>query len=178
MLENYSLRRLLTIGIVAAMLVIQFPGYSISADSTLSVVTVFIDQGSRIHPGSSREDVVAVFGPPSRVDSRDVPNAHHPVFLDRVHTFHYPGMVIRFYEAMLAGKEFVVDIAVNSDRYQPLSPLKVGSTTVDVERFLGLPHISYNNIWIYDEMHAGLGRVCLRMKDGAVQAILWQFYFD
>lgn len=177
-MPRHTTIRFLTIVLLTVLLVLQRPSYSISADSTLSVASVFIAQGSGIQPDSTRRDVETLFGKPLRVEHKYIKNTHHPYFVDRIHTYHYDGMAIQFYEATLADKEFVVTVAVNSNHHQPVSPVHIGSTQNEVVELLGAPTMIYGNLLIYDEMHAGLGRVCLRMKEGVVQAILWQFYFD
>ena len=163
---------------LVALFVTQMPSYSKTADSTLSAVPAFISQGSRIHPNNTRQEVEQLLGQPLQIETRRIRNAHHPMYVDRLHTYYYNGLAVRFYEAALPGKEFVIAIVLSNPQYRLMGAIGIGSTQSEVIGYLGAPTLLLDDFIIYDATQAGLGRVCLRMESDRVQAIIWDFYFD
>jgi outer membrane protein assembly factor BamE (lipoprotein component of BamABCDE complex) len=154
------------------------PKHTASADSTLSVVSRFIDQGFAVYPGNTRTEIHQHFGRPIRTESKRVRNNHYPIFADRIHTLYYDGLAIKVYEAAIPQQEFVVAIWLNSSAYQLIDGLRIGAEKSAVIKILGVPAFETAKLLIYDEMQSGNGRVCFKVENNVVQEILWEYYFD
>lgn len=163
---------------LAILCVAIVPHHLESADSTLSVVSRFIDQGFAAYPGNTRTEIQQRFGQPIRTEINLARNNHYPVFTDRIHTLYFDGLAIKVYEAAIPQQEFVVAIWLNNRAHQLIDGLNIGAHKREVIEILGTPTIEMGNLMIYDEMQAGIGRVCLKIEQEVVKEILWEYYFD
>jgi hypothetical protein len=100
-------------------------------------------------PGADRRTVESVHGPPAERERAETPNIHHPEITDVIHRYVYPGMGVRFYEAVSTGEEFVTSLVITSGRYRLPFGIGVGMSGDRLVRVLGEPHYRQGDRWVY-----------------------------
>lgn len=175
--HSYRLKLILP-AVMSLVFTAVVPSQSNSADSTVSIISQFIERGVSGYTVETRAEILEHYGPPNRTEVKLVRNIHYPTFLDRIHTLYYDGLVIKTYEAVLPGQEFVIAIFLSGNKYPLVGGLSIGMTGAHIIRTLGRPTIATDSLLIYDEMHTGEGRVCFKMDGDVVRNILWEYYFD
>ncbi|MFW5747908.1 MAG: hypothetical protein ACOCX6_03820, partial [bacterium] len=100
-------------------------------------------------PGADRRTVESVHGSPAEHERSETPNIHHPEITDVIHRYIYPGMSVRFYEAVSTGEEFVTTHVLTSGRYLLPYGIRVGMSGDRLVRVLGEPHYRQGDRWVY-----------------------------
>jgi hypothetical protein len=100
-------------------------------------------------PAADRKTVESVHGDPERHEREETPNVHHPEITDVIHRFIYPGMRVRFYEAVSTGEEYVTTVVLTGERYILPFGIRVGMSGDRLRRVLGQPHFQQEGRWYY-----------------------------
>lgn len=146
-----------------------------------SALAAFLTDGI-VHPGRSREQILARLGAADSVSARTVENRHDPSVTDSVLTLHHDGVIIEIYRAGYDGKEILGSLQIRSDAHlQQSSGIRIGSPAADVRALLGEPTTASATELVYEcDECLVTGHETLRfvLEQGNVRTIHVQYWID
>lgn len=117
-------------------------------------------------------------GSPERSRADTVANQYVLGQVDTVRTLEYPGVEAQIYDAADEGKTFLVRLSLLSSHYATPEGIRVGDSESRVIDVLGAPtrRSSSRGELIYEETGETPTSTVLRVRDGTVVRISWEFY--
>lgn len=97
-----------------------------------------VSRGTLSMLGSSRQEIVAILGPPSAQRSEDVPNRHVPGEMDRMHYLEWEGLQITVHAAPVVEREFLSGVIATGRSAVPISSW-IGRSREELIEELGQP---------------------------------------
>lgn len=117
-------------------------------------------------------------GSPERSQADTVANQYVLGQVDTVRTLEYPGIEAQIYDVTDEGKTFLVRLSLLSPHYATPEGLRVGDSESRIREVLGTPtrRNSSRGEFIYEETGDTPTSMVLRVRDGSIVQISWEFY--
>lgn len=143
------------------------------------VVSQLIQKALQTGGSVSYRTLVQRLGVPQRVETEPIANQYVRGQIDTLRTLVYPGMEALVYDVTSEAKTFLVRLSLSGDQYATPEGLRVGLTEERVIDKLGPPtrRNSATGELIYQETEATPTSMVVRLQEGRVVQIDWEFYF-
>lgn len=143
------------------------------------VVSQLIRTALKSDGSLSYESLIRRLGAPQRVEKVPVANQYVDGQIDTLRTLVYPGVEALVYDVTTEQKTFLVRLSLSSTRYTTPEGLSVGLSEEQVLDQLGPPtrRNSGNGELIYEETEPTPTSMVVKIHNGRVSRIDWEFYF-
>jgi hypothetical protein len=158
---------------------VEAPEPTEAAGPPSDAVSRLIRQALRSDGSVSYASLQRQLGPPRRVEKRPVPNQYVEGQVDTLRTLVYTGLRALVYDVTDTTKTFLVRLSLSSTQYATPEGLRVGLSEQQVLDQLGPPtrrNASVGEL-IYQETEPTPTSMVVRIREGRVVQIDWEFYF-
>jgi hypothetical protein len=159
--------------------IVDRPDPEEEAGPSSDVVSRLIQKALQSEGSVSYRTLVQRLGLPQRVETEPIANQYVRGQVDTLRTLIYPGIEALVYDVANDSKTFLVRLSLSSARYTTPDGLRVGLRKTRVIEALGPPtrHDASAGELIYQETEATPTSMVVRVRDGRVVRIDWEFYF-
>jgi hypothetical protein len=142
-------------------------------------VSQLIQQALRSDGSISYNGLVRQLGAPRRVETETVANQYVDGQIDTLRTLVYTGVRALVYDVTDDPKTFLVRLSLTSTQYVTPEGVRVGLDAAQVRDKLGPPtrRNASRGEWIYQESAPKPTSMVVRVRDGRVVRIDWEFFF-
>ncbi|PSQ95570.1 MAG: hypothetical protein BRD55_10050 [Bacteroidetes bacterium SW_9_63_38] len=143
------------------------------------VVSQLIQRALQSDGSVSYDALVQRLGAPRRVETRPIANQYVDGQVDTLRTLVYTGIEALVYDVKNSPKIFLVRLSISSTQYTTPEGLYVGAKEDQVLNILGTPTRRNDSTGelIYQETDSKPTAMVVRVRNGRVVAINWEFYF-
>lgn len=127
----------------------------------------------------SYEELLQRLGTPAETETETVVNKYVENQTDTLRTLNYTGVRALVYDVTDDSKSFLVRLSISSTEYRTPEGIRVGMSTDHVRDELGPPtrHNRSRGELIYQETGPTPISMVVRIQEGQVAEIGWEFYF-
>jgi hypothetical protein len=143
------------------------------------VVSQVIQDALRSDGSLTYEALLRRLGAPRAVQTEPVPNRYVQNQVDTLRTLVYTGMEALVYDVTNDPKTFLVRLSLSSTQYTTPEGVRVGLPEERLLEQIGPPtrRNAAQGEWIYQESGPTPTSMVVRVRDGRVVQIDWEFYF-
>jgi hypothetical protein len=158
---------------------VERPEPTQEAGPPTDVVSRLIEDALESDGSVSYSTIVQRLGSPQAVRTEPVANQYVRGQVDTLRTLVYTGMEALVYDVTNDTKTFLVRLSLSSTQYSTPEGVRVGFSEERVLEEIGSPtrRNASQGEWIYQESEPTPTSMVVRMRDGRVVRIDWEFYF-
>lgn len=145
----------------------------------------FIDAAPSQWFGTTRDYLMAIFGPPSRTwASPPSPNPYDTLTADTLITLQYDSATFVYYVVPSTQRELLIEFTLTGSRYTRRLPIRIGAGIREVRRFFGdtatgmVPSASYFCSWCLIGFEPPPTVTFWFDERGSVRGIKWETHVD
>lgn len=142
-------------------------------------VSRLIQEALQTNGSISYSALLLRLGTPETIETEPVPNQYVEDQIDTLRTLVYPGLQALVYDVSDEAKTFLVRLSLFSTQYATPEGIRVGLSEQRVTEKLGPPtrRKASKGDLIYQETEATPTSMVVRVRNGRVVQIQWEFYF-